>query len=52
MARLVLNRDGLLGYAKFYSRSHNAVIRVYDESGNVNPHTRARSFDSIDLTSF
>ena len=24
-----------LGYAKFYSRSHDAVIRVYDESGNV-----------------
>jgi hypothetical protein len=23
-------------YAKFYSRSHHAVIRVYDESGNVN----------------
>jgi hypothetical protein len=21
--------------AKFYSRSHRAVIRVYDESGNV-----------------
>jgi hypothetical protein len=24
-----------IGYAKFYSRSHDAVIRVYDESGNV-----------------
>jgi hypothetical protein len=23
------------GYAKFYSRSHDAVIRVYDETGNV-----------------
>jgi hypothetical protein len=22
-------------YAKFYSRSHNAVIRVYDDAGNV-----------------
>jgi len=22
-------------YAKFYSRSHNAVIRVYDDPGNV-----------------
>jgi len=22
-------------YAKFYSRSHDAVIRLYDESGNV-----------------
>jgi hypothetical protein len=24
-----------IGYAKFFSRSHDAVIRVYDESGNV-----------------
>jgi len=24
-----------IGYAKFYSRSHNAVIRVHDEAGNV-----------------
>jgi len=24
-----------IGYAKHHSRSHNAVIRVYDESGNV-----------------
>ena len=24
-----------MGYAKFYSRSHDAVIRVYDESDNV-----------------
>jgi hypothetical protein len=23
------------GYAKFYSRSHDAVIRVHDEAGNV-----------------
>jgi len=22
-------------FAKFYSRSHDAVIRVYDEAGNV-----------------
>src|SRR6266704_7151122 len=27
-------RDAI-GYAKFYSRSHDAVIRVYDEAGNV-----------------
>ena len=29
-------------YAKYYSRSHYAVIRVYDEAGNVietHPHT-------------
>jgi hypothetical protein len=24
-----------LSYAKVYSRSHHAVMRVYDESGNV-----------------
>ena len=24
-----------IGYAKFYSRSHEAVSRVYDEAGNV-----------------
>jgi hypothetical protein len=24
-----------IAYAKFYSHSHDAVIRVYDESGNV-----------------
>jgi hypothetical protein len=24
-----------IDHAKFYSRSHNAVIRVYDETGNV-----------------
>ena len=27
-------RDAI-GYAKFLSRSHDAVIRVYDEAGNV-----------------
>jgi len=29
-------------YAKFYSRSHDAVIRVYDDAGNV-IHTHALS---------
>jgi hypothetical protein len=24
-----------INYAKFYSRAHDAAIRVYDESGNV-----------------
>jgi hypothetical protein len=24
-----------IGHAKFYSRSYNAVIRVFDEAGNV-----------------
>jgi hypothetical protein len=33
-----------VGYAKFYSRSH-AVIRVYDEAGNViEPHEHAGDF--------
>jgi len=27
--------DDAIVYAKFFSRSHNAVIRVYDEAGNV-----------------
>ena len=27
--------DDTIGYAKFRSRSHDAVIRVYDEAGNV-----------------
>ncbi len=27
--------DTTNGYAKFRSRSHHAVIRVYDEGGNV-----------------
>jgi hypothetical protein len=31
-----------IGYAKFYSRSHDAVIRVYDETGNVIEDARAR----------
>ena len=27
--------SNVVDYAKFYSRSHDAVIRVYDEAGNV-----------------
>ena len=27
--------DNAIGYAQFYSRSHDAVIRVYDDAGNV-----------------
>ena len=27
--------NNAIGFAKFYSRSHHAVIRVYDEAGNV-----------------
>ena len=27
--------NNAIGYAKFFSRSHDAVIRVYDEVGSV-----------------
>ena len=27
--------DDAIGYAQHYSRSHDAVINVYDEAGNV-----------------
>ena len=27
--------DDAVDYAKFFSRSHNAVIRVYDDAGRV-----------------
>jgi hypothetical protein len=34
-----------IGYAKFYSRSHDAVIRVYDAAGNViETHEHAGEF--------
>jgi hypothetical protein len=34
-----------VGYAKFRSRSHDAVIRVYDEAGNViETHEHAGDF--------
>jgi hypothetical protein len=32
-------------YAKFYSRSHDAMIRVYDDAGNViETHEHAGDF--------
>ena len=34
-----------IGYAKFRSRSHHAVIRVYDEAGNgIETHEHASDF--------
>ena len=34
-----------IGYAKFFSRLHDAVIRVYDEAGNViETHEHAGDF--------
>jgi hypothetical protein len=35
-----------IDYAKFFSRSHDAVIRVYDEAGNViETHEHAGEFN-------
>jgi hypothetical protein len=31
-----------IGYAQFYSRSHDAVIRVFNEAGNLIENARAR----------
>jgi hypothetical protein len=34
-----------IGYAEHRSRSHNAVIRVYDDAGNmIETHTHAGNF--------
>jgi hypothetical protein len=34
-----------IGYAKFFSRSHDAVIRVCDEAGNmIETHEQAGEF--------
>ena len=36
-----------IGYAQFYSRSHDAVIHVYDTTGNViETHEHAGDFKS------
>jgi hypothetical protein len=37
--------DDAVSYAKFFSRSHDAVIRVYDDAGNViETHEHAGDF--------
>ena len=37
--------DNAIDYAKHYSRSHDAVIRVYDAAGNViETHEHKRDF--------
>jgi len=37
--------QSVIGYAKFYSRSNDAVIRVYDEASNViEAHEHAGDF--------
>jgi hypothetical protein len=43
-----------IDYAKFYSRSHDAGIRVYDEAGNVietHEHDFQNSDSRLDLGS-
>jgi len=37
--------NNAIGYAKSFSRSHDAVIRVYDKAGNViETHEQAGDF--------
>jgi hypothetical protein len=37
--------DDAIGYAKFYSRSHDAAVRVCDDAGNViETHEQAGDF--------
>jgi len=38
--------DDAIGYAQFYSRSHDAVIHVYDAAGNlIETHEHAGDFN-------
>jgi len=40
-----------VGYARFFSRSHDAMIRVYDEAGNViDKHVHAGEFKEWSTT--
>jgi len=38
-----------VGYAQFYSRSHDAVIRVYADAGDVIETTSTRRFQRVAL---
>jgi len=43
--RLWYGEPNAISYAQFYSRSHDAVIRVYDEAGNmIETHEHAGEF--------
>jgi hypothetical protein len=43
--------DNAIGYAMHRSRSHDAVIRVYDEAGNViETHEHAGDFRVVSIT--
>ena len=33
-----------VGYVKFYGRSHDVVIRVYDDAGNIETHDHKGDF--------
>jgi len=35
--------NSTIGYAKFFSRSHDTVIRVYDKAGNVTETTSTKA---------
>jgi hypothetical protein len=39
-----------VGYAQFYSRSHDAVIRVYSDAGNVVETTSKRALSKSGIT--
>jgi hypothetical protein len=42
-------RGDAIDYAKFFSRSHDAVIRVYDDAGNmIETHEHAGEFKDRD----
>jgi hypothetical protein len=43
--------NNAIGYAKFFSRSHDAVVRVLDDAGNVieTHEPRTRNFLSYRL---
>jgi hypothetical protein len=49
------NADAIMnaiGYAEFYSRSHHAVVRVYDDAGNViETHEHKGEFQRFDKCS-
>ena len=41
--------SNVVGYAKFYRRSHVVVIRVFDEAGNlIGTHEHAGEFVALD----
>jgi tryptophan synthase beta subunit len=48
---LMQMQSNAIGYAKFYSRSHDAVIRVYDDAGNaIDTHEHAAISKSGDYS--